>query len=147
MQADKPQALLSADQTEDMIHVQVRRRRVLCRCARVHSRPAPPTSSVASFNARPRCLSSEELVEALDDKRGPSFFRLENQNFALKIFNNGDRADRAGRSDKQTAQSLYASSIFLEASFTKQTKKFLTALLRAKMIAEFPSSRRPSLAG
>lgn len=37
------------------------------------------------------------------------------QNFALKIFNNGDKADRAGRSDKQAAQSLYASSIFLEA--------------------------------
>eukprot|EP00959_Pyramimonas_sp_CCMP1952_P104319 2180245-Pyramimonas_sp.AAC.2 len=37
--------------------------------------------------------------------------------FAVKIFNNADKQDRAGRATADTAKAYYAASIFIEVRF------------------------------
>ena len=40
--------------------------------------------------------------------------KLHCENFAVRVFTRADKADRAGRADKNTATTYYAASIFIE---------------------------------
>ena len=42
--------------------------------------------------------------------------KLHCENFAVRVFTRADKADRAGRADKNTATTYYAASIFIEVS-------------------------------
>ena len=41
------------------------------------------------------------------------------ENFAITVFTRADKADRAGRADKNTAMTFYAASIFFEVTYVQ----------------------------